>query len=153
MINFTEDSNLIFSESNQTIDNIILEIFKSEFIESEKAMDVLTVLIKMTEKKDFIHFESKDKQESYFYLETECMRFINLLKKDMKKYDMSSLIHRLICYEESLTILSAIKLNGKFTWDEEVAKMFPQTVSLMFMGEKDDIKIETKEAKYMYFQM
>lgn len=153
MINFTEDSNLIFSESNQTIDNIILEIFKSEIIESEKAMDVLTALIKMTTKKVFINFESKNKQESYSYLETECNRFIKLLKKDMKKYDMSSLIHRLICYEQSLSILSAIKLNGKFTWNEEVEKMFPQTVMLMFRGEKNDIKIETKEDQYMYFMM
>lgn len=153
MINFTEDSNLIFSESNKTVDNIIFEIFKSEIIESEKAMDVLTALIKMTTKKGFINFESKNKQESYLYLKTECNRFIKLLKKDMKKYDMSSLIHRLICYEESLTILSAIKLNGKFTWNEEVAKMFPQTVMLMFRGEKNDIKIETKEDQYMYFMM
>ena len=153
MINFTEDSNLIFSESNKTIDNIILEIFKSEIRKSEKAMDVLNALIKMTTKKVFIKFESKNKQESYSYLETECKRFIKLLKKDMKKYDMSSLIHRLICYEESLSILSAIKLNGKFTWNEEVEKMFPQTVMLMFRGEKNDIKIETKEDQYMYFMM
>ena len=153
MINFTEDSNLIFSESNQTIENIILEIFKSEIIESEKTMDVLTALIKMTTKKVFINFESKNKQESYSYLERKCNRFIKLLKKDMKKYDMSSLIHRLICYEENLTILSAIKLNGKFTWNEEAAKMFPQTVMLMFRGEKNDIKVETKEDQYMYFMM
>lgn len=153
MINFTEDSNLILSESNKTIDNIIFEIFKSEIIESEKAMDVLNALIKMTAKKDLIHFESKNKQESYSYLETECKRFIKLLKEDMKKYDMSSLIHRLICYEEILTILSAIKLNGKFTWNEEVIKMFPQIVKLMFRGEKNDIKVETKEDKYMYFMM